>query len=159
MNREQKIEWMAVWAAKNGLRLELEGECGFGRECVGVIRNSKYPDYYWYNGDYERTDLTGEVWTPPDSYHKHACVAVLGRGEKAEKQLYEWLQWFDANHSKLETGENELPNDGTTVIRVLMGQHHFARMVKQPSPVPQSNDGTTASTKPKNDYKPYIKNL
>jgi len=45
MDREQKIEWMAVWCAKNDLQLQLETECGFGRECVGVTAEGSFPDY------------------------------------------------------------------------------------------------------------------
>ena len=109
---------MAVWAARNGLQLVLEGECGFGRECVGVLADGKYPDYEWYDAEYtERVDQNGEVWAPKDAYHKHPCVAVLGRGEPAEVQLYEWLLWFDANGFVLERGDVELPKPmGITAI-------------------------------------------
>jgi len=138
MTREERIEWMAVWAAKHNLKLNLEGECGFGRECVGVSSDGNYPDYQWYDEDYERADDNGEVWTPPNAYHKHPCVAVLGRGEEAEKELYDWLRWFDENGFTLETGVNKLPNDGTAMIRAMMGQHRFARMVRhERMPVPR----------------------
>lgn len=131
MTREEKIEWMAIWAAKNGLQLNLEGECGFGRECVGVLSGESYPDYEWYDEEtYERQDENGDVWTPEDAYHKHPCVAVLGRGEKAEAQLYEWLKWFDENGFKLETGIQKMdPRLG--MIGVLLGKHKFQRMVRQ----------------------------
>lgn len=124
--RDERIQWMAVWCAKNGLKLELEGECGFGRECVGVSTGDCYPDYQWYDESYKRIDTNGDVWTPPNAYHKHPCVAVLGRGEGAEKQLYEWLRWFDANGFKLETGSKQTSD----VIKILLGQHRYARMVK-----------------------------
>lgn len=100
MTHAEKIEWMKKWCEENGLALTLEGECGFGRECVGVLAsNACYPDYAWHNydGDYERLDNNGDVWVPEDAYHKHDCVAVLGRGEKAEAQLYDWLKWFQDN--------------------------------------------------------------
>lgn len=128
---ERKVEWMAIWAARNNLKLELQGECGFGRECVGVTIEDKYPDYEWHDREtYDRIDNNGDVWTPPDAYHKHECVAVLGRGEGAESQLYDWLKWFDDNGFKLEVGDQAVdPKLG--FIAIAMGKHRFARMVKQ----------------------------
>jgi hypothetical protein len=131
LTHEQKIEWMAVWAARNGLQLILEGECGFGRECVGVSVEGHYPDYTWDNEDYERIDPNGDVWTPPNAYHKHDCVAVLGRGEQAEAELYEWLQWFDENGFKLETGDNPIDPNLPIAITLAMGKHRYVRMVKR----------------------------
>ena len=130
MSHDEKIQWMAMWASKNSLVLHLEGECGFGRDCVGVSTGSSYPDYEWYDDDYERADKNGEVWTPKDAYHKHPCVAVLGRGQEAEEQLYEWLKWFDDNGFKLKTGVQAVdPKLGA--IGFMLGKHLYARMVKQ----------------------------
>lgn len=135
MNHQEKIEWMAVWCAKNKLQLELEGECGFGRECVGVISDGSYPDYQWYDpSTYERADKNGDVWTPEDAYHKHECVAVLGRGEVAEAQLYDWLKWFDDNDFVFESGDQPLrPEEG--IFGLLLGRNRYKRMVKkEPQP-------------------------
>jgi len=94
MDRKTRIAWMAVWAAQNHVRLELEGECGIGRECVGIIaRNESYPNYDKYDKN---------IFVPEDAYHKHPCVAVLGHGEEAERQLFEWLRWFDDNGYTVE---------------------------------------------------------
>lgn len=133
MTHEKKVAWMAVWAAKNGLQLQLKGECGFGRECVGVIAEGLYPDYEWRDGEsYERIDNNGDVWRPANAYHKHPCVAVLGRGKKAESQLYEWLRWFDSNGFKLETGAAKMdPRLGE--IGILLGKHQYVRMVRTPA--------------------------
>ncbi len=133
MTHEEKIQWMAVWAAKNGLQLQLAGECGFGRECVGVLAEHQYPDYEWHNeADWTRADPNGEVWTPKDAYHKHPCVAVLGRGEDAEAQLYDWLRWFDDNGFVVDTGDNPKEEwEGLGVIGLMMGKHRYARMVKK----------------------------
>ncbi len=131
MTREEKVTWMAVWCAKNNLKLNLEGECGIGRECVGISTGDQYPSYTWMNDDYERIDDNGNVWTPPNAYHKADCVAVLGRGEEAESELYDWLQWFDQNGFKLEEGEVELKGDlMTRQIQMMMGQHRYARLVR-----------------------------
>ena len=130
MTHQNKIQWMALWAAQNGLQLVLEGECGFGRECVGILVDGHYPDYHWHDENtYERVDENGDVWTPPDAYHKHECVAVLGLGEAAESQLYDWLKWFDDNGFKLETGSQPV-NPEIGAIAFLLGQHRYARMVR-----------------------------
>ena len=79
----EMIAWLRTWCKKEGLTLILEGECGFGRECVGVasMADGTYPDYEWYEDNYEeRVDMNGDVWTPGNAYHKHPCTAVLGRG-------------------------------------------------------------------------------
>ena len=56
-------------------------------------------------------------------------MAVLGRGEEAESQLYDWLQWFDTNGFKLETGS--LPMDPKLgIVGVLFNKHRYVRLVK-----------------------------
>ena len=127
---KKKLAWMADWCAKNTLALNLNGECGLGRECVGVSNGDNYPDYEWHDENtYERMDSNGEVWTPPDAYHKHPCVAVLGRGKKAEEQLYDWLKWFDENGFRVESGLQPVsPSLGP--IAYLLGKHKYCRMVK-----------------------------
>ena len=59
--REEQKNWMAIWCADNGLRLELKGVCGIMRECVGVLGSDVYPDYEWFDKDYNRVDANGEV--------------------------------------------------------------------------------------------------
>lgn len=129
LTREDKIEWMKSFASKHRLTLVLQGSCGFGRECVGVLVEKMYPDYEWYGEDYRRIDNNGDVWTPTDAYHKHPCVAVLGVGEYAESQLYEWLQWFDKNGFVLEVGDQPNIVVRKSGIRVIQGPR-YARMVR-----------------------------
>lgn len=99
MTTQKKIAWLEEWCKKEGLHLVLEGECGFGRDCVGVISSDEdaYPDYTWYDAEYNRADTNGKVWTPENAYHKHPCTAVLGRGDDAIGQLYVWCKWFEDN--------------------------------------------------------------
>lgn len=92
------ISWMANWCKREGLTLELEGEVGFFRPCVGVVGDFNFPDYMWYDDNFERVDRNGDVWTPERAYHKNPCVAVLGTDDESVKQLYEWLKWFDENN-------------------------------------------------------------
>ena len=130
MKHSEKIDWMILWAHKNKVRLELEGECGLGRECVGILAEGHYPDYKWYDEDWNRADNNGDVWIPDNAYHKHECVAVLGRGEVAEAQLYDWLKWFDDNNFKVEVSDKVIPKDLDPLIIMLQGIHEV-RMVKQ----------------------------
>ena len=138
MTHQEKIEWMAMWAVRNNAQLTLEGECGFGRECVGILVNGSYPEYTWSNEKtWAREDSNGDVWTPKDAYHKHDCVAVLGRGEAAEAQLYDWLKWFDDNGFKVETGAAK-PIHRLDPIEIMLGRHHYQHMVR---PTVSSSEG------------------
>lgn len=131
MKHRDKLTWMAVYAAKIGAQLVLDGECGFGRPCVGISVDGTYPDYHWFNREtYEREDENGQVWTPEDAYHKHECVAVLGTGPEAEAQLYEWLKWFEDNGFVLETGDADYDRS-LGPIAIMLGQHRYARMVRK----------------------------
>lgn len=130
MTHDEKITWMALWAVKNNCQLTLNGHVGFGRECVGIIADGNYPDYAWYNDELDREDKNGDVWCPTGAYHKHECVAVLGRGEIAEAQLYEWLRWFDRNNFKIETGSLPIKKGFAREMQIMLGQHVYARMVR-----------------------------
>lgn len=129
MTHEEKLSWMALWAARHGCALSLNGEVGFGRDCVGITAADAYPDYEWFDDDFNRVDNNGEVWIPKDAYHKHPCVAVLGRGEHAEAQLYEWLHWFDQHGFTVQTGHQK-PEPRLGELAFLLGKHRWTRMVK-----------------------------
>lgn len=136
MTHDEKLLWMTKWARDHDMTLTLTGQCGFGRECIGIEIEDHYPDYHWYEEDpkkgFAQLDQNGHVWTPPDAYHKHECVAVLGRGEKAEAQLYDWLKWFDDNGFVLEKGDNPKANyEALGPIAIVMGKHRYARMVRK----------------------------
>jgi len=78
------------------LIFEDEGECGFGRECVGLTNGSNYVEYNptdSVNYDYIKGFYDERFYdiTPPDAYHKHTCIAVLGRGDNAIRQLSDWV--------------------------------------------------------------------
>lgn len=104
---------------------------GFGRDCVGICDEGHYADYHWYDPNtYEQLDNNGDVWTPDHAYHKHSCVAVLGRGEDAEAELYEWLKWFSDNGFVIERGD-AVPQRGVDPrITMMLGQHRYLRMVR-----------------------------
>ena len=124
----QKMNWMSEFAARNGLKLVLDGECGFGRPCVGIvdIENQKYPDYEWYDGNNDRADFNGLVWTPEGAYHKHPCVAVLDHSSDSVEQLYQWLCWFDENGFSVQ----RTPRPYTNEVDAILHGRFNVRMVK-----------------------------
>ena len=130
MKHEDKIKFMQEWCQKQKLTLVLEGEVGFGRQCVGVLSEQcgAYPDYIIFDEDYNIVD-GNEVWTPEDAYHKHPCVAVLGVGEEAESQLYEWVKWFDNNNYVCVVEKQD--TTGWTDIDFIFEQEYKCKMVKQ----------------------------
>lgn len=78
------------------LIFEDEGEAGFGRECVGITNGNNWVDYNPTSyPDYENIeefyDERFYSICPPDAYHKHTCLAVLGRGDGAIRQLSDWV--------------------------------------------------------------------
>lgn len=95
------------FANTHKLIFEDEGECGFGRECVGLTNGGNYvdynptcePDYDYVEGFYDERfyDIT-----PPDAYHKHNCIAVLGRGDDAIRQLSDWVDKLNEIGVKVE---------------------------------------------------------
>jgi hypothetical protein len=60
----------------------------------------------------------------------HVAHRVLhALGEAAEAELFDWLQWFDANGFKPEKGAAKMdPTLG--MIGVLLGKHSYQRMVR-----------------------------
>lgn len=115
---EQHIKNIQEFADKHKVYFEQQGECGFGRECVGLTngREGNYIDYNpTDNVDYEPIEhLKDErLWdiVPQSAYHKHDCFAVLGRGEEAIKQLSEWidkLKELDVTLESYKTGATGL---------------------------------------------------
>jgi hypothetical protein len=92
VTREAQIVYLTEWAARYRCSLQLNGQVGFGRDCVGILNDGTYVDY---------ADAPG-IWTPEDAYHKHDCIAVLGHDDAALTQLYEWVKWLDENQWGVE---------------------------------------------------------
>lgn len=132
MEHAEKMAWLAGWCSANGLTLDLEGECGFGRECVGIGVDEEWVDYDTYAIiDGHVRDLPGQgALAPgadaPDAYHKHACLAVLGRGEPAAAQLYAWVRRLaDAG----ATIERDVPKDIVDAGAFFFGKTTRTRIV------------------------------
>jgi hypothetical protein len=91
MNNQRTVELAALrrWATEHGAVLDLEGECGFGRECVGISVGHQWLDYA------AEPSLAPPPSVAPNAYHKHECLAVLGRGDGAIHQLFEWVMFIE----------------------------------------------------------------
>lgn len=72
------------YASARRLRVEWEGEIGFGRECVGLLDPERDTYIAWTAGTAPRNIA--------DAYHKADYIAVLGRGDGAEAQLATWCR-------------------------------------------------------------------
>lgn len=98
MDINQANEICQKFANDHKLIFEPEGECGFGRECVGFLaRNGSWVNYHpcEYKNYKEIAGFTDEGVDPPEgveAYHKHDCMCVLGRGDEAIIQLARWAQ-------------------------------------------------------------------
>lgn len=105
-----------------------EGEVGFGRECVGFLHGDNYIDYCPYkmvykfgeiNPDYEKIDeLDCKAVRPPkdvEAYHKHDCLAVLGRGNKAIIGLATWVKSMQ-DQGKVEIVDYQTGAQGINAI-------------------------------------------
>jgi hypothetical protein len=94
---DEAIRDARVWASEQGCVLELDGEVGFGRPCVGVLYRTGYVDTPGSGGnDYGegRTEFDERMLAPEgvDAYHKHDCLAVLGHGDEAIAGLLRWIE-------------------------------------------------------------------
>lgn len=138
-----EIGFLAGWAARYGAALQLEGECGIGRECVGITKDNNYPAYDAWDYD-DIDDIHRADWVvlgaddrplgaPPDSvkhaYHKSPCLAVLGRGTLAVHELYLWVRLLDALNIEIVTvPANYRPE--TALIETILKGHTEARLVR-----------------------------
>lgn len=127
---QEKLAWLEKWCSAHELTLDLEGECGFGRECVGVSDGmGGWVDYDTFDWDTMQRLPEQEGLAPgedaPDAYHKHDCLAVLGRGEGAEAQLYAWVHRLAEAGVRIERNvPKNMPDFGS-----LFGQNTRTRVV------------------------------
>jgi hypothetical protein len=99
--RAEQIVYLTDWAARYGATLQAAGEVGIGRECVGILKGSTYVDTAGVK-EREAYQPGGDWWQPEDAYHKHDCMAVLGRGDGPLGQLYQWVKWLDGHGYGIE---------------------------------------------------------
>jgi len=101
MDYQEAKQVCEQFAIKHKVIFDDEGTCGFGRECVGFTSGDKWIDFNPHSSaTYEPIkECQSEHVSPPDgvdAYHKHDCLAVLGRGEDAVIQLAQWVKHMEA---------------------------------------------------------------
>ncbi len=111
----EEIAYLVRWTGQQGALFQMHGEVGFGRECVGVLINTSYVE----------TPGRSSEFAPENAYHKHDCLAVLGRGAIPERQLYEWVRKIDAAGGTIKV-EDRRVHDG---LDALMHGFTTARIV------------------------------
>lgn len=141
MTHKERLNWLAQYAMENGLAVQLKGEVGFGHECVGLLDGQSYVDVdYGMNGVPEYDEFfekTKHLKFPefpkayeiicdprlkpspgliPDAYHKHNCLAILGRGRVAETQLYEWVRPLVDQGAFIEVLDRPIPDNPISVM-------------------------------------------
>jgi hypothetical protein len=130
---ETVLAALGAFALKHEVTFDSNGECGFGRECVGFSKDQKWIDYDpLYGSDYRDhpdfpEDLRLHAPAGVDAYHKHKCMAVLGRGEEALRQLLAWVRHLEAQ------GEVEVVRYATGYIGIqamVSGTHSHALRLK-----------------------------
>lgn len=130
----EKKKVIQEFANKHKVVFEEKGEVGFGRECVGLMHGDNYIDYNpcsFPNYDSIKEHYSDMFYkiAPPDAYHKHDCIAILGQGEEAISKLYDWVVELDKLNVELvryETG-------ATGMQAVMSGIFGHAFVIKESS--------------------------
>lgn len=109
------------------LIFEEEGECGFGRECVGLTNGSNYVDYNPTDSvsyDYIEGFYNEKLYdiAPQNAYHKHNCLVVLGREESSIIELSEWVDKLNELGAVVE----KYATGATGIQAMLSGTHNYA---------------------------------
>lgn len=126
-NPEEVRQFLRNWAADNKAVFDWEGECGFGRECVGISRGGHWVYLTVCGGEEYRIIEGGPPWDlvcappeTPDAYHKTDCMAVLGRGEERIQQLFFWVKKLADNNVGIEMIERPPMNSIDAMLNGLV---------------------------------------
>jgi hypothetical protein len=101
-------ENIQAFADRFKLIFDEAGEVGIGRECVGLRNHSSFvefnpvePPEYGFVPEYYDERLFDI--RPENGYHKFDCLAVLGRGDDAIRELSEWVDKLNSLNAVVET--------------------------------------------------------
>lgn len=96
-----------------------EGEIGFGRECVGILKGGNYLGYNLeasYGGGMEKWDDRLDAPKGVNAYHKGNYMAVLiddeTTKEQAIEQLFNWVRNIDFYDLKVVSYYPPIPTVG-----------------------------------------------
>lgn len=96
-----------TFATRHGLKADFAGTIGFGRECVGLLDPERETYVRWTDGCCPAAVA--------DAYHKADYIAVLGRGDRAEEQLREWVRHLEKVAVRFVYEPKEVPDLSTLV--------------------------------------------
>lgn len=141
----QRLAIVREWAESHDCRLELEGEVGFGRECVGILwpgpgggwgghyvdtpssTHNEYPPGYSGGLITPEYRVVLDKYAPPEdvaAYHKHDCLCVLGRDEDSVEGLVRWVEKIIALRGYVVIRHREsIPGSDTRMNQLLHGTH------------------------------------
>lgn len=99
MTKDKMILKLSKFAEEHGIVLQMKGECGFGRPCVGFLKHDNYVDYCpTEHPNYSRIAKFYDdrlLQVPEDAYHKHDCMAVLVHDDNYDEGLKQLCEWVD----------------------------------------------------------------
>lgn len=136
---EECRENIQKFANDHKVIFEDEGEIGFCRPCVGLLRGNCYVAYNPYDYASEDYDYIQEYYdqrlydiVPEDGYHKADHVAVLVR-DTQEEALRQLSDWVDALR-ELKVSLEEYPTGATGMQAMLTGVYGYCFKVNKRKP-------------------------
>lgn len=121
--------------------LELDGEVGFGRPCVGVLWRTHYVDtpgsafneyppgvpQHAFSPNAEQERIL-DPYRPPedvDAYHKHDCLCVLGTDDEAVDGLLRWIEKIRRDGGRIVVRDREqVPGSDSPLNWLFHGRQH-----------------------------------
>jgi hypothetical protein len=139
-----RLRDVRLWAAEQGCTVELNGEVGFGRSCVGVLWRTSYVDTpgsgFNAHGPCFGSDSIGGPPNGVDAYHKHDCLCVLGTDERAIDGLLTWVEKIRANGGRIVVKDrDEQPDNAFSLM--LHGTRHAVVEFDSAPPAPHGTNG------------------
>jgi hypothetical protein len=139
MNKKQKqayidtLVYLTGFADHHGVKLEIKGSVGFGRECVGFTNktNGNYIDYNpstFPNHDVYPLGNDDRLLPPSDvnAYHKHDCLCVLAEDGDHLKALHGLRKWCEKIEAKGNVLIQRYATGATGVQAQLSGTFGYA---------------------------------
>lgn len=120
------------FSVKHNIKLIIDGEVGFGRKCVGFLKNLSYVQFNPIDlQDYEPIEHLQDVRLYPpnevtDAYHKIDCLCVLVHDENYEKALYQLYKWVVHLESLGEVEVVSYENKAEGIQTLLSGKKGYA---------------------------------
>lgn len=99
MNITEARKLIQEFANEHKVVFEDDGECGIGRDCVGLLHGNNYVAYNpikcddTYDHIKDFYDERFHQMAPADAYHKHDCFAVLVHDEDYDTAIIQLGEW------------------------------------------------------------------